>query len=348
VGIPNKCEWFGDELSKKEFQCAVADIQAMGATVKLIDYTPLLKIANLLYGSALIAERLEVLAEFIKTNPVAINEAVYRIITQGEKYTAVDVYRAITELKILGQQSNLMWQDIHVLMVPTAPTHYTIEAMLDDPIELNRRLGHYTNFVNLLDYAAISVPSSIRQDGLPFGITLIAPAGSDWSLIDLGHRYHQQTMLQLGATEQTLNPTQTLSPIVDTRPCVQVAVVGAHLSGMPLNWQLQDCGARLISGTKTSNSYRLYSLSNSLPAKPGLLRVETGKGESIDIEIWQMPIEAYGGFVASIPSPLGIGQIEIIDGTMVQGFVCEPEGLKDATDITSFKGWKKYLASMHA
>jgi allophanate hydrolase len=334
VGIPN--------------QCAVADIQAMGATVKLIDYTPLLKIANLLYGSALIAERLEVLAEFIKTNPVAINEAVYRIITQGEKYTAVDVYRAITELKILGQQSNLMWQDIHVLMVPTAPTHYTIEAMLDDPIELNRRLGHYTNFVNLLDYAAISVPSSIRQDGLPFGITLIAPAGSDWSLIDLGHRYHQQTMLQLGATEQTLNPTQTLSPIVDTRPCVQVAVVGAHLSGMPLNWQLQDCGARLISGTKTSNSYRLYSLSNSLPAKPGLLRVETGKGESIDIEIWQMPIEAYGGFVASIPSPLGIGQIEIIDGTMVQGFVCEPEGLKDATDITSFKGWKKYLASMHA
>ncbi len=348
VGIPAIPEWYGDTLSPLEFKKAIAQIEAMGGQIVEIDYAPLLSAATLLYESALISERLEALAEFFRDHPDAVIDPVYRLLSPGAKHTAVDVFRAMTALKTIGQQTDQMWADIDVLMVPTVPTHYRIDDMLADPIELNRRLGHYTNFVNLLDYAAIAVPSSIRSDGLPFGVTFIAPAGSDWQLAELGLRYHQKTGLCLGNSNTPVDTTAQLPLPRDGRSFVRVAVVGAHLSGMPLNSQLQERGAELVQTTTTSDAYRFYALANTTPPKPGLVRVKKGEGAAIAIEIWRMPEESYGSFVALIPSPLGIGQIETADGTMVQGFLCEHEGLHGATDITHFKGWRSYLASLNS
>jgi allophanate hydrolase len=233
-------------------------------------------------------------------------------------------------------------------MVPTAPTQYTIAQMLADPIELNRRLGYYTNFVNLLDYAAIAVPSSFRSDGLAFGVTFIAPAGADGALAELGLRYHEQTGLSLGATAESVNPGQPLEPPASDSSWVRIAVVGAHLSGMPLNWQLRQYGARLLHSTTTTDAYRLYALPHTQPMKPGLIRVAPGQGANIALEIWELPIEHYGEFVALIPSPLGIGQIETVDGKQVQGFLCESQALEGARDITAFGGWKSFLGAATA
>jgi allophanate hydrolase len=217
--------------------------------------------------------------------------------------------------------------------------------MQANPIELNKNLGYYTNFVNLFDYAALSVPSEIRPDQLPFGITLVGPAGSDWQLADLGQRYHHSTGLMQGATH---HPLPSPEPIAGLKPkaTVQVAVVGAHLSGMPLNQQLTERKSRLIKTTQTSDCYQLFALPNSTPPKPGLLRVPPGSGVAVEIEIWEMPASEFGSFFALIPAPLGIGTLQLADGTSVQGFLCEPLALEGATNISHFGGWRAYIASL--
>ena len=222
-----------------------------------------------------------------------------------------------------------------------------INEMLMNPIQLNKNLGHYTNFVNLFDYAAISVPSEIRPDQLPFGITLIGPACSDWQLADLGQRYHHSTGLMQGATNV---PLPSPIPIAGLKPIatIKVAVVGAHLSGMPLNWQLTERKGRHLKTTKTSDCYQLFALPNSTPPKPGLMRVSPGKGVSIEVEIWEMPANEFGSFVALIPAPLGIGTLQLMDGTTAQGFLCESISLEGATNISHLGGWRAYISSVKA
>jgi allophanate hydrolase len=229
--------------------------------------------------------------------------------------------------------------------VPTAPTHYTIAAMHADPVALNRNLGAYTNFVNLLDYAALSVPSSMRSDGLPFGITLIGPCASDWQLAELGQRYHQATGLTQGATGKAL-PAPVAIAGLQASATVKVAVVGAHLSGMPLNTQLTERGARLLRPAETAPHYRFFALPGTTPPKPGLLRVADGTGGAIALEIWEMPVAHYGSFVALIPAPLGIGTLQLADGGTVQGFVCEALATQGAQDITHLGGWRAYITSL--
>jgi allophanate hydrolase len=206
-------------------------------------------------------------------------------------------------------------------------------------------LGAYTNFVNLLDYAALAVPSSIRPDGLPFGITLIGLCGSDWQLADLGQRFHHITGLKQGATQESLPPPQPIAGI-RAPATVKVAVVGAHLSGMPLNSQLTERGATLVSAAETAPDYRFFALPGTLPPKPGLLRVAPGAGARIALEIWDMPLEHYGSFVALIPAPLGIGTLTLSDGNSVQGFLCETLATDGAHDISHFGGWRAYIASL--
>ena len=349
IGIPDELEFFGDRLAEGAFDEALQRLRDLGATITRIPYAPLARAAELLYGSALVAERHAAIRPFFDAHESEVIEPVRSIIGAARRFSATDVFDAQAQLQALAQQVRPMWNDIDLLVVPTAPTQVSIEAMQTDPVELNRCLGHYTNFVNLLDYAALSVPSSIRADGLPFGITLIAPAGADWPLVELGTRYHAATGLTLGATAQTLSADDCLPPPPpDTEPSVRVAVVGAHLSGMPLNGQLTERGARLIKRSRTAPHYRLYALANTQPPKPGLLRVATGEGTSIEVEIWQMPQSAYGSFVALIPSPLGIGSLELEDGDAVQGFVCEPYALTGAQDISNHGGWRAFLASRRA
>ncbi len=222
--------------------------------------------------------------------------------------------------------------------------------MQADPVVLNRNLGAYTNFVNLLDYAALSVPSHLRDDGLPFGITLIGGCGSDLQLAELGQRYHHASGLTLGVTGEPLPaPVDVFAPAPSTPPVaaetVRVAVVGAHLSGMPLNSQLTERGGVLLSQTRTAPAYRLYALPGTVPPKPGMVRVAEGEGTAIDVEVWEMPATRYGSFVALIPSPLGIGTLALADGSSVQGFVCEALALEGAEDISHHGGWRRYIAS---
>ena len=347
-GVPDTLEFFGDEAAQQAFAQAMERLTAMGGIRVTIDYTPLAKAAALLYESALVAERYAAIRPFFDAHENAVMEPVRSIIAQGRKYSAADLYDAQTQLRAYGQQATAMWHDIDVLLVPTAPTHYTIAQMQADPVALNRNLGAYTNFVNLLDYAALSVPSAIRADGLPFGITLIGPCGSDWQLAELGQRYHHATGLTLGATGEPMPMAQKLPGLLPApaSPTVKVAVVGAHLSGMPLNSQLTERNASLLATTETAPDYAFYALPGTVPPKPGLLRVASGQGSRIAVEVWEMPLAQYGSFVAMIPAPLGIGTLQLVDGTAVQGFVCEAQALQGATDISHFGGWRAYIASL--
>jgi allophanate hydrolase len=240
-----------------------------------------------------------------------------------------------------------MWDRIDVLVVPTAPTHYTIEQLQADPVTLNRNLGAYTNFVNLLDYAALSVPSSLRQDGLPFGITFVGRCASDWQLADLGQRYHHATGLPHGRHRPAAAGSHRHP---GTRR-------GGHGAGgrrrrAPVRHALERATdrTRCPPGARgqTAADYRLFALPGTTPPKPGLLRVAEGTGASIALEIWDMPLEQYGSFVALIGAPLGIGTLRLADGAGVQGFVCEQLATEGAHDITHHGGWRSYMASLIA
>lgn len=344
-GVPDQLEFFGDTLAEAAFAEAIERLQAMGGTPVRLDFAPFKQAAQLLYGSALVAERYAAIRPFFDAQEAAVIEPVRSIIANGKKFSAADLFDAQTQLKLLAQRADALWPGLDLLVVPTAPTHYSVAAMQANPVELNRRLGEYTNFVNLLDYAALSVPSAIRPDGLPFGITLIGRCGSDWQLAELGQRYHHLTGLTQGATGEPLPAPKPIAGL--SRPAaasVRVAVVGAHLSGMPLNSQLVERGATLVGPASTAPDYRFYALPGSTPPKPGLLRVAPGQGAAIALEIWDMPLAHYGSFVALIAAPLGIGTLRLADGSNVQGFVCEAEGVQGAQDITHLGGWRTYVA----
>ncbi|MDQ7746586.1 allophanate hydrolase [Hydrogenophaga pseudoflava] len=346
-GLPASPEFFGDEAARAAFDEAVQRLKDLGGEAVPVDFGVFTACADMLYGSALVAQRYEAIRGFFDAHEEELIEPVRSIVGAGRPYSAADLVAAQTRLAALAQQAEPLWRGLDLMVVPTAPTHPTIEAMLADPVVLNRQLGAYTNFVNLLDYAALSVPSSFRTDGLPFGITLIGRCGSDWQLAELGQRYHHAAGLTQGATGRPLPEPQPIAGLTQAAPPrVRVAVVGAHLSGMPLNGQLTERGATLICRTHTAPVYRLYALPDITPPKPGLLRVAPGEGGRIEIEVWEMPLSEYGGFVALVPAPLSIGSLQLADGSSVQGFLCEPRALQGAADITHLGGWRAYLASV--
>ena len=305
------------------------------------------EVARSLYEGAWVAERYTAIRSFFDAHGDAMDPTVRSIVARGKDYGAADLFEAIDAVALARNRAASLWDRYDLLVVPTAPTIYRIDQVLADPVALNRNLGTYTNFVNLLDMAAIAVPSSLRSDGLPFGITLIGPAGSDLRLADLAQRYHHATGLTMGATGRPLPPPRPLARPRTSGASVEVVVVGAHLSGLPLNGQLVERGARLEAAVSTAPAYRFYALPGTTPPKPGLVRVGTG-GTSIAAEVWSMPVEHYGSFVAMIPSPLGIGSIELSDGSLVQGFVCDPIATVGAEDISRHGGWRAWLASRTA
>ena len=344
-GVPDVLNFFGDAAAECAFDEALERLAKLGGVRVDIAYAPLAEAAGLLYDSALVAERYAALRGFVDAHEDEIVEPVRGILAAGRKYSAADLVDAQLRLRALAQRVAPMWNDIDLLLVPTAPTHYTIAAMQADPVALNRNLGAYTNFVNLLDYAAISVPSSVRADGLPFGVTLIAPSGDDLRLADLGQRYHHASGLAMGATGEPLPAPVPVFDAPAAPTTVRVAVVGAHLSGMPLNGQLTERGAVLVEATRTAPEYRLYALPGTTPPKPGMVRVAPGSGHAIVVEVWEMPVARYGSFVALIPWPLGIGTITLADGSTVQGFACDALALEGAEDISHHGGWRAFIAS---
>ena len=345
-GIPDADHlvFFGDPLSEAAFDDAVVALEGHGGTRGTFDFAPMAEVAKSLYEGAWVAERYAAIRPFFDAHADEMDPTVRAIVADGKNYSAADLFAAIDALELAKKKAASLWDRFDVLVVPTAPTIYRIDQLQDDPVTLNRNLGTYTNFVNLLDMAAIAVPSSMRSDGLPFGITLIGPAGSDLRLADLAQRYHHATGLTAGATGHALPPARTLAGGASKATTISVAVVGAHLSGLPLNGELVERGAHLEAVVSTAPSYRLFALPCTVPSKPGLIRVDRD-GAAIEAEVWRMPIEHYGSFVASIPAPLGIGTIELADGSTVQGFLCETLATTDAEDISHFGGWRAFRAS---
>lgn len=343
LGIPAEPEWFGDQTSADAWQRALESLQAMGVECVPLDFSPLHELAALLYNGPWVAERYSVVHTLIDKTPEHMNDVVRDIIVRARDMSALDAFTAEYQRAQLKRQAELLMATVDALLVPTAPTIHRIDAVQADPVRLNSQLGHYTNFVNLADWCAFAVPAGFRDDGLPFGITLIGGAWQDYALAEFAQRWQQFAPWSRGATGRTLPLSPALSlPISAQDERVRVAVVGAHLSGMPLNFQLLQREAVLVEKTRTADHYRLYALANTTPPKPGL--VKSTSGAAIEIEIWEMPMHRFGEFVTEVPPPLGIGNVETADGRTVKSFICEPAALEGATDITQLGGWRAYIA----
>ncbi len=344
-GVPaaDQLEWFGDTQNPALFADAIRTIESLGGTKIEIDFAPFRDAARLLYEGPWVAERWAAVRAFHGKNADAIFPVTRKIIEGGAKPLAVDAFEALYQLAALRRQADATWTQVDTLLLPTAATIYTRAQLEADPITLNSRLGHYTNFANLLDTAALAVPAGFRADGLPFGITFFGPAWSDARLATLGAAFQQATAKTLGHTSHPLPPPAPATPRASSE--IHLAVVGAHLSGQPLNSQLTERGAHLVRSTHTANCYRLHALAGTTPPKPGLLRVAPGDGAPIEIEIWSLAPAAWADFVAAIPAPLGIGTLLLADGSAVKGFLCEPAALAGAEDITHHGGWRAYRAA---
>ena len=353
-GIPPKeqLQFFGNHEGERLFNEAAANLRALGGEAVEIDFAPFLETARLLYEGPWIAERYAAIQQFFEPHSDQVIAPVRELIAGAQRYSAADAFNGLYLLRRLKRQTDHIWAHVDCLLTPTAGTIYTIQATQQDPIGLNANLGYYTNFMNLLDYAAVAAPAGFQKDGLPFGITLAAPAHQDERLLHLAGRIQQSYGLPLGATGIPL-PLPSGIPLPEASPAqeldqqpesVRVAVCGAHLSCLPLYGQLTRRNGRLIINTTTSPDYKLYALPGGPPHRPGLVRVDRNKqGAAIEVEVWELPVREFGNFVAGIPAPLGIGTIILADGAAVQGFVCEHYAVADAADISGLGGWRGYL-----
>nr|WP_199770300.1 allophanate hydrolase [Dickeya zeae] len=340
LAVPHPLEFFGDQHAEHAFQQALSGLQAMGATLEPVDFTPFTQLARQLYEGPWVAERTVAVGALLHEQPEAMDPVVRGIIAKGSDYSAGEVFAAEYLRAELARQIASTLNGFDALVVPTTPTIRTQEEMKQQPVLYNSQFGFYTNFTNLADLCGLALPAPYREDGLPAGITLIAPAWHDAALAAFGQRWQSATALPLGATGQPL-PLMS-APQVPSPHHVRLAVVGAHLTGMPLNFQLTTRDAVKVEETITSADYRLYALANTHPPKPGL--VNTGQGQPIAVELWDIPLARFGEFVAEIPPPLGIGTLTLADGRQVKGFICEPAALDGAEDITAFGGWRAFIA----
>ena len=345
LGVPDAASrrFAGDVLSAAAFDKAVADAKQLGADIRPIDFSPLFAVATLLYQGPWVAERYQAIRSFIETSPEALHPTTRAIIAGAAAFSAADAFAGMYRLAELRRAAEPIWRDIDMLMVPTFPRP-RLRAELDaDPIGPNSELGTYTNFVNLLDLCALAVPGRFRADGLPAGVTLIAPAGQDARLASLGAAMHDSAQGTLSATGRPLPIRHWLSSAAAGRE-IELVVVGAHLSGLALNGELTALGARLLRKAATTLDYRLFALTDGPPQRPGLLRVADGSGHAIAAEVWALNPEAFGSFVATVSAPLSIGTIRLADGSSPMGFLVEAEATRVAQNISQFGSWRDFLA----
>jgi allophanate hydrolase len=315
------------------FRAATQTLQAAGGTAVNVDISALLEAAQLLYGGPWVAERTAALETLLDSNPNAIHPVVRAIVQSGKSLSAVAAFRGFYALQGFARAAEELWEHIDTLVLPTTPTIYRRSELLAEPVTLNANLGRYTNFVNLLDMSALSLPAGFRTNSTGFGVSLIAPAWDDALLLQIAARYEQSA---------TFPARPKLD--VSTRPsAVLLAVIGAHLAGMPLHWQLSSREARLVSRVRTAPLYRLYAMSQQDPPKPALVHCGPG-GSAIELEVYELSTTAFGSFVAEVPAPLAIGSVTLENGSSVRGFVAEPRALDGAVDITAHGGWRAYLA----
>jgi allophanate hydrolase len=335
IGVPcaEQLAFFGDGESAALFHMARQRLAFTGARLVEIDIAPLLEAGKLLYEGPWVAERTAAIGEFMARHPDAVHPVVASIVKNGSKYSAVDAFRGIYALQSLAQDMAAIWQSVEGLLLPTTPTVYPVARVLEEPFGLNASMGLYTAATNLLDLCAIALPAGFRVNGTGFGVSLLGPAFADAALLDFGERY-------MSAGTDSRPPLDLAGP-----ETVTLAVVGAHLEGMPLHGELTAQGARLLARTSTAPCYRLYAMAGTTPPKPALVHVGND-GFSIAVEVYALPVSGFGRFVTNVPPPLAIGTLELVDGTNVKGFVAEPRALLGADDISSFGGWSNYVRTL--
>ncbi|MFJ9563171.1 allophanate hydrolase [Streptomyces fuscichromogenes] len=307
-----------DEGWAQAYQEAVDRLAAAGASIRPLDLSPFTEAAAMLYEGAFVAERYTAVGPFIdklvSSGGEGLDPTVAGIITRARDIPAHRLFCDQERLTALRTRALAELADADALLLPTAPGHPTLAEVAADPLGANARLGRFTNSTNLFDLAAVAVPAG-EVNGLPFGVMLIGPAFTDGRLATIAR---------------------------DLEPRARLAVVGAHLTGQPLNAQLLAVGAVLERATTTAPAYRLHALATT-PPKPGLVHVGKG-GAAIETEVWSLPAEGLGRLLAALPRPMALGSVALADGTSVPGFLCEPGALADAEDITRYGGWRAYLA----
>ncbi|WP_323815183.1 allophanate hydrolase [Cellvibrio sp. NN19] len=343
LAIPSSPNWFGDEQAKSAWETSLEKMRSLDVELIELDFTPMFALAQILYGDAWVAERHAAIGDFMKDHASEMNEVVRSIVEQAVNFSATDLFKAEYQRANLARKIQTLMSSVDALLVPTSPRHPTIADVAADPIAVNSQLGTYTNFVNLADCSALALPATMRADGLPFGITLIAPAWQDAALAAFGKKWHAATALTLGALDK--KQPEYIPSTTAPAGYVRLAVVGAHLTGMPLNVQLQERNALFVESTFTAKNYRLFALPNTTPPKPGLIRTED-EGAEIIVELWDVPVQHFGSFVALIPAPLGIGTLTLKDSREVKGFICEGAAVNGAKDITHLGGWRAYIKSL--
>lgn len=337
-------EFFGNRQVEALYDAAIERARALGATIVPFDYAPFREAAELLYNGPWVAERLAAVRDFLGTNASDFDPTVRTIIEGARAYDAVDAFRGKYKLEALRQTIREVWEKVDILMLPTSPTIYTVEELVADPIVKNGHFGRYTNFVNLLDYAAIAIPAGFDTDGhLPAGVTLVGPAFTDDALAPFADAMHRNLNAGMGMDRWAAIPEASRVPQGDDG-LVPIVVVGAHLTGMPLNHELTRPGGKHVKSCRTAPDYRLFVLPDTTPPKPGLIREPGFAGKGLEVEVWNVTPEAFGRFVQNIPAPLGIGKVTLDDGSQASGFLCEAYAVRAAREITEFGGWKAFIA----
>lgn len=344
VPLPEQLQTFTDAGYEARYYEAASTLEELGGVPQRIDFSPFHETAGLLYGGPWVSERVSAIETFYRNQKDALHPVLRTILESAERYSATDVFNALHRLKVLRRRCDAVWSRVDLLLTPTASRIFRIIELDEEPLKLNSELGFYTNFVNLLDLSALALPAGFGDNGLPFGITLSAPAWGDQLLGQVGQRFQRANALSLGATRHPLPDDRR--PAYRRVDVIQVAVFGAHLAGQPLNYQLTERGASFVKNCLTAPAYKLYALEETHPVKPGLVRDE--QGSAVEAEVWEMPVSAFGGFVDLVPSPLSIGTIELGDGTSIKGFLCEGWATEKARDITHLGGWRAYLNAQKA
>jgi allophanate hydrolase len=356
-GVPRveQLEFFGDAEYSRLFNTAIERLESSGAVRVMIDFAPFIEAARMLYQGPWLAERYAAVGRFMDANPGALWPVTEQIIAGGKRASAVQAYEAEYKLKALKRAAAAAWSQVDFVLTPTAGTIHTLAATESDPIQLNAQLGYYTNFMNLFDLAGVAVPAGFRDDGLPFGVTLVGPPASERALLAVADGLQRSCVRTLGAMPWQLpasaaTPPSLATPVSAATPLaadhMELAVCGAHMEGLALNRQLRDRGAYFLRRTHTTADYRLFALPGT-PSRPGMMRVPSG-GAAIEVEIWALPARQLGSFVTDIPAPLGLGRVALRDGAAVCGFLCEAYAATGAADITRYGGWRAYLTAQPA
>jgi len=346
IGVPARGDlnFFGNSEAERLFAAAVERAAGLGAEIIEIDFAPFLETARLLYEGPWVAERYLAIRDFIEAKPDSLHPVIRTIIGGGAGPSAADAFAADYRLRELRREIEPVWSGVDAILTPTAPTIYTIAEVEADPIQLNSNLGTYTNYMNLLDLCGIAVPAGFQADGLPFGVTLAAPAFRDSALLSLADTMHRSAGAGMGAARQAIPDTKITADAAGGDTLV-LAVCGAHMSGLPLNGELTGRGATLIRTCRSAEKYHFYALEDFSPPRPGMVHAGGEGGYAIDLELWAVPTARFGEFIAGVPSPLAIGTVELEDGASVKGFVCEAYAAAGGRDISELGSWRKYAAS---